>query len=111
MKKVSKRAPECKVGRQVRLVEPAHPFWAYVVLEITVGRDVAFYSVSRQRSDWGQAFRFVKQGQVEPLEDGSGWHDCVLDGEDSICSCKGFTRWGHCKHLWASEVIVRRGWL
>jgi hypothetical protein len=84
----------------------------FLALRITVGQETAEYTVEPLRSELGgHAARFVKQGVVEPLEDGTGWHDTLVAGEDTTCSCKGHGRWGHCKHCWAVEVAVRRKWL
>jgi hypothetical protein len=112
MKKVSKKAPACKVSRQVRLLEPLSPGWGFLVLEVTVGRETAVYTVSRERSDiGGVAAHFVKQGEVNVHEDGSGHHDTLLDGEDSLCDCRGFAAYGKCRHLYALETCLRRKWL
>jgi hypothetical protein len=107
------RAPECRVLRAVELVQGMDFGGSYVVLRVRVGKDEAVYAVEPTRSDvGGQSARFVKQGEVLALEDGSGWHDCLLDGENSTCCCKGFQRWGGtCRHLFALEVALRRGWL
>jgi hypothetical protein len=108
----TRKAPETKIGRQVRLVEPLCPGWGFIVLEIRVGRDVATYTVSRERSELGgTAANFTKQGEVNVLEDGSGHHDTLLNGENSLCDCRGFEAYGRCRHLWALEIAVRRGWL
>jgi len=112
MRKVMQKAPECKVSRQVELVQPLNPGWGFATLRIRVGRDEAVYTVQPTRSDiGGRAAHFVKQGPVDPCEDGSGHHDVLLDGADSYCDCKGFLRWGHCRHLYALEVALRRKWL
>jgi hypothetical protein len=112
IRKATKRQPECKVLRQCRLVEPLSPGWGFIVLEITVGRDKATYTVSKERSELGGvAAHYTKQGEVEVHEDGSGHHDTLLDGENSLCDCRGFAAYGYCRHLWSLEICVRRGWL
>jgi hypothetical protein len=103
---------ECKVLRQVELIQPLCPGMGFLALRITVGRETAEYTVEPLKSDLGgAAARFVKQGVVEPLEDGSGWHDTLVAGEDTTCSCKGWQRWAKCKHTFALDVATRRGWL
>jgi hypothetical protein len=113
MKKVSKKAPECKVSRAVELVQGMDFGGTCATLRICNGKDESLYTVQPLRSEvGGRAFRLVKQGRVETLEDGSGWYDLLLDGPvNSYCSCPGCERWGHCKHVWAVEVAVRRKWL
>src|SRR5205823_160442 len=39
----------------------------------------------------GRGFELVKH-------DGTRYH-VRLDGHDSTCECRGFTRWNHCKHV------------
>jgi hypothetical protein len=41
-------------------------------------------------------------------------HDCTsycvrLDGKDSECDCKGFTRYSHCKHVEALAALQAAG--
>jgi hypothetical protein len=96
----------------VRLIEPLCPGFNFVVLEVAVGRDRATYTVSRGRSEvGGVAGHFVKQGLVDVYEDGSGHHDTLLAGEESLCDCRGWAAYGRCRHLWSLEIAIRRKWL
>jgi hypothetical protein len=83
----------------------------YAVLRVRVGRDEATYTVEPRKAPRGQAACYVKQGLVDVYEDGSGHHDVLLDGPMTTCDCKGFQRWGHCRHAWSLEIALRRGWL
>jgi hypothetical protein len=107
----TRRAPECKVLRQVRLVEAAGPGQPWSAVEITAGKDTDLYAVKPIRSEvGGRGFEVVKQGEVERGE--SGWYNVLLDGPvNSCCSCPGHERWGHCKHVWALTRLAERGLL
>ena len=112
MKRVSKRQAGVKPCKQVRLVDPLSPCWGFATLEVSVGTDRDLYTVEPvQSAIGGRAYHVVKQGLVEPLEDGSGHYHVLVDGAQSNCACKGFLRWGHCRHLWACQKAQERGWL
>src|SRR3954464_9244967 len=61
----------------------------------------------------GRAFRFVKGAGspgTDPNEDGYA----VFVGrnrQDRLCECKGFGRWGGCKHTATALALIENGWL
>ena len=32
-----------------------------------------------------------------------------LNGAASTCECRGFLRWGHCKHVAGLQALIRQG--
>jgi hypothetical protein len=111
MARLSKRAPACKISRAVELIQGMAFGGTFATLRLCVGKDEATYTVEPRKVPRGQAARYVKQGLVDVYEDGSGHHDVLLDGELTTCDCKGFQRWGRCRHCWSLEIALRRGWL
>ncbi len=115
MRSVTKRArkvnSECRVLRQVRLVQAGAPGQPWSAVELTVGRETALYAVKAIKSEvGGRAFECVKQGETDVLEDGAGWYSVLLDGEDNTtCDCKGFSRFGYCRHTWGLSRLAARG--
>jgi hypothetical protein len=92
MNATTKRA-RVKPARSIRLVVPLNDQGENGLLRITVGKDTADYFLTRIPADFGTAFRLEKVGE----EDATAYH-VNLNGQQSTCECKGFTRWNHCKH-------------
>ena len=61
------------------------------VVTITVGKQAADYFLTELPADFGRGFRVEKVGGEEA-------YHVSLDGDARTCECKGFTRWGQCKH-------------
>jgi hypothetical protein len=53
--------------------------------------------------DWGTA------GFSLGKADGSDTYYVHLDGDNSSCTCWGFLRWQHCKHLETLAALVKGG--
>jgi hypothetical protein len=70
-------------------------------LRITEGKKSGVYYFRRIPADFGQGFEMAKP-------DGTVYHVC-LAGKKSTCECKGFGRWGHCKHLEVLEALLAKG--
>jgi hypothetical protein len=109
MVKVSGKAPETKVGRQIVLLRPPGP-GGLALVRLTAGKGSADYLVRRVTSHIGGAgFEFVRRGEVE---EGTGRYHVLLAGAESRCECRGHLRWGtECKHLFCARVLLKRGWL
>jgi hypothetical protein len=76
------------------------------VLALTTGKDTVFYRLEALLADAGRGFRLVKADRGDgPGEE----YDVLLDGRDSSCECKGFLRWGHCKHLESLSALSNSG--
>jgi hypothetical protein len=82
-----------KPPRTVKVL--ANPPVGKGTLKIVEGKRVDVYYFRCLPSDFGRAFEMSKVG---------GDAYCVnLDGQTSTCECRGFLRWGHCRH---GEVLV-----
>jgi hypothetical protein len=83
-------------------------------LEIVSRRTSCRYLVVEYPIPWaGRGFRLVK-AEGEPGSDPTeSSYDVFVSrgGQDRLCQCKGFTRWGHCRHLAAAEALVSNGWV
>jgi hypothetical protein len=90
------------VKRTIRLALP--PFEDNPgVITITVGKLVVDYFLTRLAADYGIAWEVEK---VDPKPGEEERYHVNLDPQEGghSCDCKGFLRWGHCKHssgLWA----------
>lgn len=83
-------------------------------LEIQGKRNVCRYSVVEFPSGWdGRAFRFVKAGGEAGSDPTESAYDVFVcrNGQDCLCQCKGFQRWGHCRHLAAARALIENGWV
>ena len=62
------------------------------------------YWITPIKADFGVGLKLEKfQAQ------GGEVYDVNLDGPRSSCECKGFMRWGHCKHLSACKALQKAG--
>ena len=64
------------------------------------------YFLTRLTSDFGTAFRLEKIGVDGCCHAEEVYHVAV--GTRNICECKGYLRWGHCKHVDACTAITAR---
>jgi hypothetical protein len=74
-------------------------------VRITVGQESAEYTVSRLDADFGRAFRVRKAGALEAycVNLAAGQH------QHSSCECKGWLRYGHCRHVSGLLALVAAG--
>jgi hypothetical protein len=75
-----------------------------------VGTEGADYFLSEVRADFGRAFLLCKIDLMAPADEaeyqvnvGGGHHNTHL------CTCKGFERWGYCKHSDGLAALVNAG--
>ena len=73
------------------------------LLEMTIGKETTTYFLGIVSADVGRAFLLEKMDPVD-----SEKYQVRLGPEPS-CGCKGFRRWGHCKHLDALAALVKAG--
>lgn len=77
-----------------------------LVLGLTAGQDTTFYQLAALTADEGRGFRLTKANRGDgPGEE----YDVLLDGSRSSCECKGFLRWGHCKHIESLTALTGAG--
>jgi hypothetical protein len=72
------------------------------VVQITVGKDSADYFLSTVPADFGTGFRLEKIGGTET-------YHVNLSPDGHSCECKGFGRWGRCKHVEGLAALKRAG--
>ena len=79
------------------------------VLSLTVGKESCNYAFREIRCDiGGRAFELWKLD----IADMTTYHvRCGEAGKHASCECKGFLRWGYCKHVEAIAEMGRRGLL
>src|SRR5262245_31777408 len=84
----------CCLNGKPTVEEPA-------VLTLHVGGDETDYLLQLVPSNFGEAFQLTKLETVGdgPAERGEVYHVLFEDQHNQTCECKGFLRWGHCKHL------------
>jgi hypothetical protein len=59
-------------------------------------------------ADYGRAFRLEKfEGQCRGEDDRV--YNVLLHGGQSSCECRGFLRWGHCRHVEALTALRNAG--
>jgi hypothetical protein len=104
----SRRKPE----RRIRLVKPIQDGMGAV--QISIGGEPHNYLIFPLTSDFGSAFRLIKQELVPQtegfyeLQDTARYH-VNLNGQQSTCECLGFLKHNHCKHVEGLAVLRQRG--
>src|SRR5436190_24286806 len=59
-------------------------------------------------SDYGTAFRLEKYEHQRRGDDDAAYN-VLLNGEQSSCECRGFLRWGDCRHVEALSALRNAG--
>lgn len=73
------------------------------ILTLRVGRQRSAYWFQPIQADWGQGF------ELEKFVDGEVYH-VHLDRENGhSCTCRGFLRWDHCKHVDSLLALAAKG--
>jgi hypothetical protein len=94
-----------KPARFIRLAVGLNEEGRNGLVQITTGPNVERYWLSRVPSDFGQGLYLEKIG---PEAEESRYHVC-LETDRRTCECKGFLRWGHCKHADGLAALVAAG--
>jgi hypothetical protein len=98
--RVKAKRPRPWPSRHVRILKrPEYAPNVPGLFEVTVGSDVTRYQLSYVPSDFGDGFRFAKQGG-----DGAVYHVHISDQWGRTCECLGYLLHGHCKHI---DLTVR----
>jgi hypothetical protein len=98
---VRQRKPRPKPARFVRLVIPPDGIGVGVV-RLTVAGKSGEYLLFGVAADYGRGFRVEKIG----LESRGEVYHVNIDGEKRACECKGFLKWGHCKHADGIAALI-----
>ena len=98
------RKPRPKPARFVRLVIKPDAD-SLGVVRLTVGGVSADYLLTPLAADFGRGFKVEKIG----LEGRGEFYHVNLDGDKRTCECKGYLKWGHCKHADGLAALVVAG--
>lgn len=81
-------------------------------VRIMMGKVSCGYTVTEFPVSWhGRGFHLEKLGTGTDADESGYDVFCGANGQDKMCSCKGFTRHNRCKHLAAAEALLANGWL
>ena len=97
------RTPRPRPARRVNLLCAPTPTMPGLVRIVVGDEPWTDYNFRPLPSAFGRAFRLVK------LLGPHDRYDVLLDGPRSSCCCKGFCRWGRCKHISALQALVNAG--
>lgn len=88
---------------------PTDPAVGTLLIESPTRR--AEYLVEEFPAGWqGRGFQLSKlSGGTDATE--TGYAVFCAPGGACSCECKGFVRWGHCRHAEAVASCVKEGWL
>lgn len=101
------RKIKSKAERRIRILARV-PGKSAGLLRITEGSKETTYSFGRFAADFGEAYRVAKLVDHNPAEIDEVYCVC-LAGDESTCECKGFSRWGHCKHVEGLSALAQAG--
>ncbi len=105
-----KATRKSKVPRTIRLLAYL-PDVAGGLLQVTEGERVERYFFRRLPSDFGLAFaveKYLPASEDAPARLEAPYHVC-LDGEATSCECRGYNRWGHCRHVCGLASLIEHG--
>lgn len=102
------KLPETKSSRHNRVAyTPCESAPGAGVLTIGTDRGATEYALVEQDTDWsGRSFALVKIGADgdEPEQ-----YSVFCGLPHMLCDCRGFERWGGCKHVEAVVALVKNG--
>lgn len=113
VKTPAKPRPRAKPARFVQMVEPFEGGSA--LIKITMGEGAAaksfYYWLDKLPTDFGRGFVLTKYAMPADGDEGEDrvYRVCVENEQDGYCECKGFSRWGACKHVGAVRALISRG--
>jgi hypothetical protein len=98
------RKPRAKPARAIRLeVRPEEN--GLGIVRITVGKEYADYFLTLVPADFGRGFKVEKIG----LHENEPPYHVNIDADKRSCECKGFLKWGHCKHADGLAALIAAG--
>jgi hypothetical protein len=94
----------CRLNGKPTVDEPAF-------LTLHVAAKETDYLIRPVPSNFGERFGLTKLEFVDdgPAERGEVYHVCFEDQFNHACECKGFLRYGHCKHLDSVKALREHG--
>jgi hypothetical protein len=102
------RKPRAKPERKIRLLSPLYQGRGPGKVRITIGDEVAEYLITELGVDWpARGFEVAKVG--DGAKDGP--YHVLIEGNGGSCECRGFLRWGRCRHRDGLAALVARGLL
>jgi hypothetical protein len=104
----NQNSPRRKQERFVRWAIPPGVFGIEGVLVLTVDGEATAYLARRIPADAGEGWELMKFRKAEG-DERIVYHVClaIRHGQHS-CECKGFLRWGHCKHVEALLALAAK---
>ena len=92
------------------------PLAGYVVIYDAKSRTA--YAVTEYPVTWGRGFQVTKVGGkgTDAAKESYGVECSKAKADergeyDDRCECKGWMRWGHCKHADAVRSLILNGWI
>ena len=104
MATVSRSGTPVKPVRRIRVAVPPSEVNPFSIVVITTGAKEDNYCVRPIPSDFGTAFEVEKIFHPQPAV----YHVNLSPGGDT-CECKGFLKWGHCKHVEGLKALRAAG--
>jgi hypothetical protein len=98
------RRARVKPARTVHLLTPPSDVSGFTVIVIAVGPAEDTNHVTPITSDFGAAYRVEKVSDPELPT-----YEVCLEGKGGHCGCKGFFRWGSCRHVEALHALRAAG--
>jgi hypothetical protein len=75
------------------------------IVRITAGAEHADYFLTELPADFGRGFTVEKIG----LHENEPPYHVNIDTDKKSCECKGFLKWGHCKHSDGLAALIAAG--
>lgn len=104
--------PATKSSRHsgIRWTPGEHPGTGTLTIDTDRARVV--YVCHEFPSPMGRAFRLTKRCDSPGTDRMADAYDVlVANPQDRLCCCKGFSRFGHCKHTDAVLALLENGWV
>lgn len=80
------------------------------LLTLTVDGEQFRYLLTPLTTDYGKAYTLTKLDS-DPKDGPTSYAVCIDDGPGNAdtCECRGFLRWGHCKHTAGLRALIEAG--